>query len=96
MGARERDRYDNSVNDGERRDIDNIGARLVCLCLCDEAGELMFSDPVEGARAIGSWPTTVVEPLFHACRKLNRMGPAAVEEAAKNSETDPACSSNSD
>ncbi|HUT92367.1 MAG TPA: hypothetical protein VMY37_22925 [Thermoguttaceae bacterium] len=93
ISARARDAYDNSINDGVRRDFDNISARLVCLCLCDDSGNLMFPDPVEGARVIAEWPSPVVERLFYACRDLNRMGRDALEEAAKNSEPIPADSS---
>ena len=95
LEARERDAYDNSINDGERRNIENISARLVALCLCDAEGAPMFG-PQEGAAVIAKWPTPIVEPLFHECRKLNRMGKDAVEEAAKNFESDPGDSSSTD
>ncbi len=94
--ARARDAYENSVDDGKQRDTANIGARLVCLCLCDEVGELIYPDAREGATAMGEWSTLIVEPLFHACRKLNRMGRGAVEEAAKNSDSVPNDSSSTD
>ncbi len=96
LTAKERDAYDASIDDGVRRNVDNISARLVCLCLCDEAGKLLFPDAKEGAAAIGKWPTSIVEPLYHECRKLNRMGKDAVEEAAKNFSPTPDDSSSSD
>lgn len=96
LTIRERDAYDASIDDGVRRNVDNISARLVCLCLCDEAGKLLFPDAKEGAAAIGKWPTSIVEPLYHECRKLNRMGKDAVEEAAKNFSPTPDDSSSSD
>ncbi len=95
MSALTRDGYDASVNDGKRIDVKNLGARLVVLCLCDAEGTLLFDDPVKGAAVIGGWPTTVVEPLYHACVKLNGIGKKAIEEAAKNSEGSPADSSSS-
>ena len=96
LSARARDAYENSVDDGKQRDVANIGARLVCLCLCNEAGELIYPNATEGAVAVGEWSTLIVEPLFHACRKLNRMGKGAVEEAAKNLESIPGDSSSTD
>ncbi len=96
LTARQRDDYDQSIDDGKRRDIANISARLVAICLCDAGGELLFPDPAEGAKVVGAWPTVVVERLFHACRTLNQMGAAAIEDAAKNSETGPDSSSNTD
>ena len=94
LSASARDAYEASIDDGKRRDVSNLSARLVTLCLCDEHGELLFPNAQEGAAVIGSWPTSIVEPLFDACRTLNRMGPKAIEDAAKNSESIPGVSSN--
>jgi hypothetical protein len=96
MSGRERDAYDASINDGKNQNFDNMSARLVVRCLCDEQGELLFPDPATGAETIGEWPTSIVDPLFDACRDLNHMKRGAVEEAAKNSEPSPDDSSSTD
>ena len=96
ISAKARDAYDNSVNDGERRDFENIAARLVCLCLCDEAGEPFYPDAKEGATAVGEWGTSIVERLFYECRDLNMMGPRDLARAVKNLKPAPDSVSNSD
>ena len=63
MSARVRDAYEESVFDGETRNTDNLGARLVVRCLCDESGELLFGDAKEGEEVLGNMPTTVIERL---------------------------------
>lgn len=97
MTALARDAYDNSLydDDGKRRP-ENLSARLVARCLCDEEGVLLYPNAEEGARIIAEWPTWLVEPLFIAARKLNLMGRQDLEEAAKNSENVPPGSSNTD
>ena len=96
LTAKERDGYDASVFNGVKRNIDNLSARLVVLCLCDEQGSRLFDNVVEGAKTLGEMPTTIIERLYLECRRINEMTPAAIEDAAKNSETTAGSSSSTD
>ena len=97
LPATVRDAYDQSRFTEDGKPIaDNISGRLVCLCLCDEDGEPLYPDVVEGAAIIAKWPTPVVERLFIAARTFNLMGTNDLEQAAKNYEPDPDSSSSID
>jgi len=93
MTARERDAYDMSQGDPLTRkvNLEHITARLLVRCLCDEEGERLYAD--DELDQIGNMPSTVTEPLFNECRRINGMTAAAVEDAVKNSEATPGDSS---
>jgi len=85
MTARQKDNYDLSINDGKRQNLENICARLVVRCLCDEQGVHLFGDNIaEGERVLGDMPYPVIERLFEKCREINGMAESSVEDAAKN------------
>ena len=86
LNGRERDAYDASVFDGATRNVDNLSARLLAVCLCDDKGKPLFDNPTAGAAKIGRLPSPIVERLFNVARKLNGMGADNVEELAKNSD----------
>jgi hypothetical protein len=99
LRADSRDAFDRGLFDEEgNRTQENLGARLVCLCLCDEDGVLLYNEATPGATAslLGAWPTPIIERLFQAARNFNLMEKGAVEDAAKNSETTPDDCLNSD
>lgn len=50
---------------------------LVAMCLCEEDGKSIYT--VADAEHIGKLPSDVLEQLWTACRKMNRIGP---DEAA--------------
>ena len=85
LSARARDGFDASVFDGETRNVDNLSARLVVLCLCDETGKVLFPDARAGAATLGNMPTAIIEMLYNQCRALNGIGVANVAALAKNS-----------
>ena len=98
LRADQRDAFDRSLfDDNGNRTQKNLGARLVCITLCDEHGKLLYSNEMTDVAALmGAWPTAVIERLFVAARNFNLMEKSAVEDAAKNSETTADGSSNSD
>lgn len=99
LDAYVRDAYDRSLFDKDgNRTQDNLGARLVCLALSDEAGVLLYEDdkPEAVAALMAKWPTPIIERLFQGARDFNLMGKGDLEEAAKNSEKTPDGSSNTD
>ena len=93
LTARERDAFDQSTGDPltKKLTVDNITARLVVLCLCNEKGVRLYNNGE--ASHVGDMPTTVIELLYNESRRINGMLPEAVEDAAKNSEETPDSSS---
>jgi hypothetical protein len=62
-----------------------LRARVVMACCCDEGGRLLFGP--RDLAAIDDLPLSVVEPIFDAAVKVNRMLPKDREALRKNSET---------
>jgi hypothetical protein len=83
MTSRDRDAYEASVAgiDG-KRDLDNLRARLVAKCLCDESGVLMCKNQ-KHEHILGDLPSIVIRDLFDKCAELNGMDADAVDEAGK-------------
>ena len=88
MSGTERDRFEDgtfSEVDGKR--VVNtvyLRARLVALCLIDEAGARLYADN-EIEQLSDAVPASVLHKLFDAAQKLNGLDQTAVESAAKNS-----------
>lgn len=65
----------------------NFRARLAVLVCCDEDGTRLFSD--EDAPALGRKSTAALDRIADVAIRLNRLGPDALEDAEKNSESAP-------
>lgn len=80
LRSADRDNFEASVvgTDG-KRDLRNLRARLVSLCLCNEDGE-----PIATADQIGALRADLVGALFDEVRHLNGMDAEDVEEAGKD------------
>lgn len=57
--------------------------KLILLCVCDEDGRLIFTNEADLA-VLSDVQNAVVELLWLACRRVNRMDKEATEKAAKN------------
>ena len=86
LTAGERDDFDASLSTGtgatRTLDLHNIRARLLALCIIDDAGNPIFTH--DDVLALGGKSSAAVGVVFDAAQKLNGMLPAAVEVAAKN------------
>lgn len=73
-----------------KREVDPkyLRARLVALCLVDESGNRLYADN-EVKACSDTLGAGVLNKLFEAAQKLNGLEPDAVEDATKNSESDP-------
>ena len=76
----DRDAFEASVVgvDG-KRDLYNLRARLVSLCLCDKDGKVLGT-----AKQIGALRADVLGELFTEVRHMNGMDADDVEEAGKD------------
>lgn len=66
-----------------KRDEDNALFRVVCLCMCDQKGERLFSYPDEVDLLKGK-SVKVVQRLFKQALKMNAMRSEDVEDIVKN------------
>lgn len=98
MTGKERDRYEKSrwkqVKDKFVLELDNTRAKLVTVTLCDENGKRVFND-IDVDR-VGELDHEELDRAYEAAIKLNGLDKAAIEDAEKNSETDPTSDSGSD
>lgn len=98
MTGRERDKFETSryrhAGDKFILDLDNTRAKLVTLTLCDENGKRIFND-IDVDR-VGDLDADELDRAYEASVKLNGLDKSAVEDAVKNSESDPTSDSGSD
>lgn len=84
ISAYERDKWEESVNNGERIDLTNLRAKLVVLCLSDKDGKRIFPDLPKGADTLGNKSGVVLDRLYGVAKTLNKIGPKDIEELAGN------------
>lgn len=63
--------------------IENVRARIVAMCLVDDAGNLLFND--SDITKLGKKSAKALDRVFNVAQKLNAIGDKEVEELAKNS-----------
>ncbi|WLQ15649.1 hypothetical protein O5O45_06930 [Hahella aquimaris] len=88
MSGAARDDYEGSLirlaADGTaQRDLTNIRAKLVAVCLVDDNGERLFSE--SDVKALGAKSCAALDRVYHVAARLNRLTQGEVEDAAKNS-----------
>jgi hypothetical protein len=89
MTLREKDKFESEWitfdNDGKPvRNQDNVRAKLIVKCVCDEEGKRIFKDE-DADDIVGNLPAGIMDSLFKACQKVNGMGAEAKEEVKKTS-----------
>lgn len=87
MTGADRDAFESSMvtkdADGNRKpDMSNLRAKLVALTVVDDAGNRLFD--VSDVDRLALKSAAALERVFVAAQKLNGLGAAAQEEAAKN------------
>lgn len=82
MTGEERDGFEQSIIDGEKRKLDNIRAKLAALTVVDENGERLFE---EGDIAeLGKKSAAALDRVFAVAQRLNGLTGEDVESLAKN------------
>ncbi|CEF48254.1 unnamed protein product [uncultured bacterium] len=81
MTARERDRFE-ELQRGQG--FADIRARMAAACICDESGELAFTEA--DIPALAKKSSVALDRIFAAAIRLNRIGRDDVEELKKKSE----------
>lgn len=82
----QRDAYEASivkqVNGKPRMDMENMRAKLVALCIVDEAGNPLFTQA--DVEKLGQKSGAALQRVFEVAQRLSGLAPEAVEEALKN------------
>jgi len=82
MSGSERDRFEGEFQ-GDKKSVDDVRAKMVSKCLCDDEGVRLFSEAE--VPLLGEKSAAVLDRLFTMCMKLNRFSKDDVEELASNS-----------
>lgn len=94
LTAREADQFEAESIDlqaegqGARARLENLRARFLAACVCDERGEPVFT--ADDVRALGDLDTVAVQRVYAAAERHNAMDRASRQELLKNSSTPPA------
>lgn len=82
----ERDKFEASMlemkNGKQRQNFDNFRARLVSMCLVNEAGELIFNS--SDLKMLGNKSTAALQRVFNKCNEINGLSDADVEELTED------------
>ena len=83
MTGGERDAWELSLTDGEKRNLSNVRARLAVLVMVDEFGARLFRD--DQADALGEKSAAALDRIFDVAIRLNKLSQQDVEDLEKNS-----------
>ncbi|NBS94809.1 MAG: hypothetical protein EBT08_01395 [Betaproteobacteria bacterium] len=87
ISASERDNYEgNSIEAKGMAKWSNMRAKLLCLCICDEAGNRLFGDA--DIMLVGQLPAGLADRLWHRCLSLCGLSKDDVDALEKNSVSD--------
>lgn len=79
MTAGQRDQFDAlQLAADEASRFQDIRARLLVMCLCDESGALMFAG--SDVATVSGFPSGVVSRLWESCLDINGMRPGETEK----------------
>jgi hypothetical protein len=95
----ERDEFEASMvemkKDGSaKRNVENVRARLLILCIINERGEQMFNRA--DIKLLGRKSAAALDRVANACNKLNAFSEEDIEELAENFDSAPSEDSTSD
>lgn len=78
MSGTERDAFELSCGDS----LQNVRARLACMCLCDSDGNRLFDDTEVGE--VGKLSGAALDVVFDAARRFNGLTETDVKELEGN------------
>lgn len=91
MTAADRDEYEQSMvasrGPDENANMRNVRARLMAVCVVDDAGRRLFTEA--DVEALGAKGAKAVQRVFKVAARLNALTADDVDELAKNSDADP-------
>lgn len=80
----ERDKWEANLLPDRRgkKDLTNLRAKLIVLCVVDENGERIFCDA--DVAEIGQFPAAILSTIFDVAQRLSGFDAGEIEAAAKN------------
>lgn len=85
LTAEERDKFEAStvtIKGGtQKMNVENLRARLIVLCVVNEAGERMFTNA--DVRMLGKKSSAALQRVFNACQELNAVTDDDLEDLAE-------------
>lgn len=81
--AKEQDAWSADVADQKKDNRANFQASFLVMCICDEAGDLLFTK--EDADALGDKSAGALNKVFNVASRLNGLSVGDVKELEKNS-----------
>lgn len=87
LTGRERDAFEASMQKQQggkvKRNLENFRARLVSLCMVNEAGELLFVG-AQDLRELGDLPVDGLQRVFNKCNEMNGLSDDDVDELTQD------------
>lgn len=80
----ERDDYAKALQDNKGEGTNRSAARYVAACICDDAGNCIFT--ADDVDALAKKNPTVLARVFQAALAVNGIGKAGAEQVEKNSD----------
>lgn len=98
LTAAQRDEFEASTVETRgnkmKQNLANIRARLVSLCIVDEAGDRLFSP--QDVKRLGGKSAGAMQRVFNKCSEMNGLSDSDIEELAEGFDETPNGSSPSD
>jgi len=83
LSSRDRDRWESQVATTTGKiTYDNLRAKLVARSICDEQGNLLFSD--SDVEALGNKSAAAMQRIFNRLLEINTITDEDIDELAKN------------
>ena len=79
----ERDKFEQSILDGKKVNLNCIRAKLCAAVICDDKGKRLFTDA--DIVQLGKKSAKALNRVFEKAQEMNGLGPDDVEDLAKNS-----------
>jgi hypothetical protein len=91
MTGAERDKFEASLISskagGKQVNLSNVRAKLASLTLCDEGGNLLFTET--DVRELSKKSAAALQRVFETAQKLSGLGEADIEELSEGLEENP-------
>jgi len=91
LGGEERDKFEMSIievkGNSQKVNMENMRAKLCALTICDEDGNLIFSDA--DVRELGKKSAAALTRIFVVAQRLSRLSSEDVAQLAKGMEESP-------
>jgi len=82
LSSRDRDRWESEIALDRNSTFDNMRAKLAARSICDEAGELLFTE--EDIEALGNKSAQAMDTIFDRLLSINKIDDQTIGEITGN------------